>query len=122
YRPAHHNGPPYCNRTLKGVTCYLSRTHEENQFGSAQTKSPAQVDASCHQVGKLSISKQLPKQATVFEESQDPIFKSLHVIRVLDPERMVVLYFIYTESELAGDLPGHVDVIRLPVRGRQTAE
>jgi len=44
--------------------------------------------------------------------------KALHVIRVLDSERMVALYFIYTESELAGKLPGHIDVIRLPARGK----
>ena len=112
----------YDDPLLKGVTCYLSRTHEENQFGNAQTKSLSQADASCHQAGNLSISKPLPKQATVFGESQDPIFKALHVIRVLDPKRLVVLYFIYTESELAGNLPGHVDVIRLPVRGKQTGE
>jgi CreA protein len=112
----------YDDPLLKGVTCYLSRTHEENQFGNTQTNSLSQADVSCHQVGKISISRQLPKQATVFGESQDPIFKALHVIRVLDPERSVVLYFIYTESELAGDLPGHVDLVRLPMRESRTAE
>jgi len=112
----------YDDPLLKGVTCYLSRTHEENQLGNPQTRSITQADASCHQVGKVSVTRQVPKQAIVFEESQDPIFKALHVIRVLDSERMVALYFIYTESELAGNLPGHVDVIRLPARGKQTAE
>jgi CreA protein len=44
------------------------------------------------------------------------------VFRILDPSRQTVLYFSYTENELAGDLPGHVDVIQLPVRGGRTAE
>jgi CreA protein len=108
----------YDDPLLKGVTCYLSRTREENQFDNTQMQALSQADVSCHQVGKIKISKQLPKQAAVFSESQDPIFKALHVIRVVDPERLVVLYLIYTESELAGNLPGHVNVVQLPVRGR----
>ncbi|WP_322789558.1 CreA family protein [Paraburkholderia caribensis] len=66
----------YDDPLLKGVTCYLSRTHEDNQFGNPQTGSISQADASCHQVGKVSVTRQVPKQAAVFEESQDPIFKS----------------------------------------------
>ncbi|MDR5799224.1 MULTISPECIES: CreA family protein [Caballeronia] len=101
----------YDDPLLKGVTCYLSRNHEDNRSGNAQTRSMSQADVSCHQVGKLSVSGQVPKQAIVFDESRAPIFKALHVIRILDSERLVMLYLIYTESELAGDLPGHVDVI-----------
>jgi len=113
----------YNDPLLKGVTCYVSRPHDENALGgnSPPTRTPdAQV--SCHQVGKLTMPSQVPKQAQVFDESVDPIFRVVHVFRILDPSRLTVLYFSYTESELAGDLPGHVDVIRLPIRGRQTAE
>ncbi|MGF6973669.1 CreA protein [Paraburkholderia sp. JPY465] len=104
---------------LRGITCYVSKSHDENALGgtSQPTRAP-DAEVSCHQVGKLTASNRVPKQAQVFDESVDPIFRVLHVFRILDASRQSVLYFSYTESELAGDLPGHVDVIQLPVRGR----
>ncbi|SEJ83783.1 CreA family protein [Paraburkholderia diazotrophica] len=108
---------------LKGVTCYVSRSHNEHSLGGTYP-TPRTPDAqiSCHQVGKLTTPAQVPQQAQVFDESVDPVFKVLHVIRVLDPSRLAVVYFSYNENELAGDLPGHVDVIQLPVRGRRPPE
>lgn len=104
---------------LFGVTCYVSRSHDENALGgNSQPPRAPDAEVSCHQAGKLITPTQVPKQAQVFDESVDPIFRVLHVFRILDPSRLTVLYFSYTESELAGDLPGHVDVIMLPVRGR----
>ena len=113
----------YNDPLLKGVTCYVSRSHDENALGgNSQPTRASDAEVSCHQVGKLITPTQIPRQAQVFDESVDPIFRVLHVFRILDPSRLTVLYFSYTESELAGDLPGHVDVIQLPVRGRRTAE
>ena len=109
----------YNDPLLKGVTCYVSRSHDENVLGgNSQPPRAPDAEVSCHQAGKLITPTQVPKQAQVFDESVDPIFRVLHVFRILDPSRLTVLYFSYTESELAGDLPGHVDVITLPVRGR----
>ena len=111
----------YDDPLLKGVTCYVSRSHDENTFGGSTPPTP-DVEVSCHQVGKLVTPNRIPRQAQVFDASVDPIFGLLHIFRILDPTRLTVLYFSYTENELAGDLPGHVDVIRLPVRRRPTEE
>ena len=111
----------YDDPLLKGVTCYVSRSHDENTFGGSTPPTP-DVEVSCHQVGKLVTPNRIPRQAQVFDASVDPIFGLLHIFRILDSNRLTVLYFSYTENELAGDLPGHVDVIRLPVRGRPTGE
>jgi len=108
---------------LKGVTCYVSRTHDENSFGgNAQPGRIPGAEVSCHQVGKISVSKNIPQQAQVFDESMDPVFRELHVFRILDPKRLTVLYFSYSESELAGDMPGRIDVIRLQGRTAQSGE
>jgi CreA protein len=109
----------YDDPLLKGVTCYVSRSHDENTLGgTSQPMHASDAQATCHQVGKLTTSNRLPKRAQVFDESVDPVFRVLHVFRVLDPSRQSVLYFSYTENELAGDLPGHVDVIQLPIPRR----
>jgi CreA protein len=113
----------YDDPLLKGVTCYVSRSHDENGLGGSAPPAPMpDVEVSCHQVGKLETPNKIPHQSQVFDASVDPIFGLLHIFRILDPNRMTVLYFSYTENELAGDLPGHVDVIRLPGRGKQTGE
>ncbi|WP_376699313.1 CreA family protein [Burkholderia contaminans] len=106
----------YDDPLLKGVTCFISGPvsgsdgrdlHDRNSGGAA-------TSVSCHQVGPLPITVRVPQQAQVFDESTDPAFRSIHIIRILDMRRLVVLYFSFTKSDLAGDLPGHVDVVRLP--------
>lgn len=96
--------------------------HREGDFGSAQPERTSDVVVSCQQVGKLSTPTLISEQAQVFDESVDPVFRTVHVIRILDAKRLTVLYVSYTESELAGNLPGHVDVIRLPVRGKRAGQ
>jgi CreA protein len=104
---------------LKGVTCYVSRTHDDNSFGgNAPATRASYAEVTCHQVGKISFPAQIPQQAQVFDESSDVIFRKLHVFRILDRTRLTVLYFSYTESELSGDMPGRVDVIPLPGPGK----
>ncbi|MBP0593398.1 CreA family protein [Paraburkholderia sp. LEh10] len=108
---------------LKGVTCYLSRSHDENSFrDNAPTTGTSDAEVSCHQVGKLEATGKLPRRAQVFDASTDPIFSTVHVFRILDPGRLAVVYFSYTENELSGNLPGHVDMIRLPMRGKLMGE
>jgi CreA protein len=107
---------------LKGVTCYVSGMHRDGDLSGVQSGRTSDAVVSCQQVGKLSMRKQIPAQAQVFDESVDRVFSAVHVIRILDAKRLTVLYLSYTESELAGNLPGHVDVIRLPMRGTQTGQ
>lgn len=103
---------------IKGVTCFISEPHTGSVRGGIHDRRASDIasSVSCHQVGTLSMPVSVPQQAQVFDESVDPIFRAIHVFRILDTKRFVLLYFSYTESELAGDLPGHVDVIRLPAR------
>ncbi|MEM5343597.1 CreA family protein [Paraburkholderia azotifigens] len=108
---------------LRGVTCYVSQSEDERSLGdNAPATRTSDAAVSCHQVGKLETHGKLPQRAQVFDASTDPIFRTVHVFRILDSSRLTVLYFSYTENELSGDLPGHVDMIRLPTRGRQMGE
>ncbi|WP_211193357.1 CreA family protein [Paraburkholderia sp. UYCP14C] len=112
----------YEDPLVKGVTCYVSSTHRDDDLGNVQSGHATDAVVSCQQVRTLSTPSLVPKQAQVFDESVDPIFKTIHVIRILDRKRLTVLYVSYMESDLAGNLPGHVDVIRLEVRGKQAAQ
>ncbi|WP_233837769.1 CreA family protein [Paraburkholderia sp. ZP32-5] len=112
----------YDDPLLKGVTCYLSGARAENWGNYSQLDRSAGVTVACRQVGKLRTPARIPAQALVFDESANPIFSAIHVVRILDARRSAVLYFSYTESDVAGDLPGHIDVIRLPADGNRAGQ
>ncbi len=105
----------YDDPLLKGVTCFVSEPHTSDERPSFRDGHGAEASVSCHQTGMLATTARLPRQAQVFDESVDPVFRSVHVVRIVDNRRLVVLYFSYMESDVAGDLPGRVDVVRLPV-------
>lgn len=104
----------YDDPLVKGVTCYVSASHSDAALGAGHVPNGADVTASCHQTGDLRVAETLPRQAQVFTAASDPIFDSLHIIRVLDTERHSLVYFTYMEDKVAGDLPGTMYVIRLP--------
>ncbi|MGY6123587.1 CreA family protein (plasmid) [Paraburkholderia strydomiana] len=104
----------YDDPLVKGVTCYVTESHSNGAFGGGRMARTADLTASCHQTGNLEVAAAVPAQATVFTAQRSPIFGSLHVFRVVDVERHALVYFTYSEDETAGDLPGHLYVIRLP--------
>ncbi|ACD19964.1 CreA family protein [Paraburkholderia phytofirmans] len=108
----------YEDPLVSGVTCYVSESQSDGALGSGRVTHGADQTASCHQTGNIRIAETVPKQAQVFTAESDPAFDSLHIIRVLDAERHSLVYFTYNEDEVAGDLPGRIDVIRLPAGPR----
>jgi CreA protein len=111
----------YDDPLVKGVTCYVSKSHSDGALGSGRTTHGTDLTASCHQTGNIRIAKTVPRQAQVFTAESDAPFDSLHIIRVLDTERHSLVYFTYNEDEVAGDLPGRIYVIRLPAGPRMPA-
>jgi CreA protein len=108
----------YDDPLVRGVTCYVSRSQSEGALGSGRVTHGTDQTASCHQTGNIRVAETVPAQAQVFTAESDPAFDSLHIIRVLDTERHSLVYFTYNEDEVAGDLPGRIDVIRLPAGPR----
>ncbi|AOI99813.1 MULTISPECIES: CreA family protein [Burkholderia] len=112
---AHIGISAYDDPKLHGVTCFVSEPHTRDERPPLRDGHGAGASVSCHQTGTLATTARLPRLAQVFDESVDPVFGSIHVVRIVDLRRLVVVYFSYMESDVAGDLPGHVDVVRLPV-------
>lgn len=111
----------YDDPLVKGVTCYVSESHSDGALGSGRAIHGSDLTASCHQTGDIRIVGIVPSQAQVLTAASDPIFDSLHIIRILDSGRHSLVYFTYNEDEVAGDLPGRIDVIRLPAGLRMPA-
>jgi CreA protein len=104
----------YDDPLVNGVTCYASESHSDGALGSGRIPQGTDLTASCHQTGNIRVGESVPRQAQVFTASLSPTFDSLHIIRIVDAERHSLVYFTYSESDVAGDLPGRMDVIRLP--------
>jgi CreA protein len=104
----------YADPLVKGVTCYISKSDSDSALGGGRISNAADVSAACEQTGTISLSENIPRQAQVFTAAVDPTFDSLHIIRVLDTEHNALVYFCYTEDDVAGNLPGQLHVIRLP--------
>ncbi|AQH05230.1 CreA family protein (plasmid) [Burkholderia sp. KK1] len=108
----------YNDPLVRGVTCYVSRSHSNGALGGGRIAGAIDASASCQQTGAISVAETVPPQAPVFTADIDSTFGSLHIIRVLDTERRSLVYFSYSEDEAAGNLPGHLFVIRLPAGSR----
>ena len=111
----------YNDPLVKGVTCYVSKSHSDGTLGAGHISHGTDVTASCQQTGNISVAKIAPRQAQVFTAEVDPTFNSLHIIRVLDAERHSLVYFSYNEDAVAGNLPGYLHVIRLPAGSKMLA-
>lgn len=104
----------YDDPLVKGITCYVSQSRDDAVLGSGRLPRSTDLDASCQQTGDISLSPAVPRQALVFGAAGEPHFDSLHIIRIVDNEHRALVYFTYSEDATAGDMPGHLSVIRLP--------
>lgn len=91
---------------VKGVTCYVSSSKTgglTGALGMASERSEASI--ACRQVGPIELSakvKATPKGAEVFSESRSILFKKMRVVRMLDPQRNVLLYLVYFDKLIDG--------------------
>ncbi|ASV97052.1 CreA family protein [Paraburkholderia aromaticivorans] len=104
----------YDDPLVNGVTCYVSESQSDGALGGGRVPQAVDMTASCHQTGNIRIAETVAQRAQVFTAELNPAFDALHVFRILDTERHSLVYFIYSESGVAGDLPGRIYVIRLP--------
>ena len=94
----------YDDPKVKGVTCYVSRARTggvKGTVGLAEDKSEASI--ACRQVApRLSFAGPLPQQEDVFSERMSILFKRLHVVRIVDKSRNVLVYLTYSDRLIEG--------------------
>lgn len=93
----------YDDPKVSGITCYVSRAKTGGIAGSlglAQDTSDASI--ACRQVGDIVFKDAVPTQETVFSERQSILFKKLHIVRLADPKRKVLVYLTYSDKLVDG--------------------
>ena len=105
----------YDDPLVPGVTCYVSRAVAggiKGTLGLAEDRTEASI--ACRQVGPMSFPKPLPKQGDVFTERMSVLFKKLHVLRVVDPARNVLVYMTYSDKLVDGSAKNSLTAVPVP--------
>lgn len=101
---------------VKGVSCYVSRARTGGvgaYVGMAEDTSDASI--ACRQVADaLKFSEKLPRQESVFTARSSILFKTLQVVRMVDPARNTLIYLTYSSKLVDGSPKNSVTAVPVP--------
>jgi CreA protein len=76
---------------------------------------PTEASIACRQVGAIRFTGgPLKQQADVFTERMSLIFKTLHVVRVVDAKRNTLVYLTYSDRVATGSAKNSVTAVPMP--------
>lgn len=105
----------YDDPLVAGVTCYVSRARTGGIKGSlGLAEDPSEASIACRQVGPISFTGPLKQQTDVFSERMSFIFKTLHVVRVVDKKRNTLVYLTYSDRVVSGSPKNAVTAVPVP--------
>jgi len=97
---------------VTGVACYLSSAKTggiSGSLGIASDTSDASV--ACRQVGPISFPDTLESGKEAFKEKRSMFFKNLHVIRMIDRKRKVLVYLTYSDHLIDGSPKNSISAV-----------
>jgi CreA protein len=105
----------YDDPVVQGVTCYVSRARTGGVKGTLGiAEDPTEASIACRQVAPLSFTGPVKQKDDVFSVSMSLIFKSLHVVRVVDAKRNTLVYLTYSDRIVSGSAKNSVSAVPMP--------
>ena len=105
----------YDDPVVQGVTCYVSRARTGGVKGTLGiAEDPTEASIACRQVGPLNFTGPVKQKDDVFSVSMSLIFKSLHVVRVVDTKRNALVYLTYSDRVVSGSAKNSVSAVPMP--------
>jgi CreA protein len=105
----------YDDPLVAGVTCYVSRARTGGVKGTLGiAEDPTEASIACRQVGPVNIAQPLKRQTDVFSTSMSLIFKTLHVVRIVDAKRNTLVYLTYSDRIVSGSAKNSVTAVPIP--------
>jgi len=105
----------YDDPLVAGVTCYVSRARTGGVKGTLGiAEDPTEASIACRQVSTIGFTSPLPVQTDVFTERLSFIFKTLHVVRVVDRKRNTLVYLTYSDRVATGSPKNSVTAVAVP--------
>ncbi|HTH15116.1 MAG TPA: CreA family protein [Magnetospirillum sp.] len=106
---------------VSGVTCYLSRAKKggvSGGLGVAEDTSDASI--ACRQVAPIAFKAKVKDGEEVFKKDTSLLFKTMQVVRFLDPKRNVLVYLVYSDRIIEGSPKNSISVVPIPAGQGQT--
>jgi CreA protein len=105
----------YDDPAVSGVTCYVSRARTGGLKGALGiAEDPTEASIACRQVGPIHFSEPVRQQSDVFTEHLSLIFKTLHVVRIVDGKRNTLVYLTYSDRVMSGSAKNSVTAVPVP--------
>jgi CreA protein len=105
----------YDDPQVHGITCYVSRARTGGVKGTLGiAEDPTEASIACRQVGPISFTGPLKQQDDVFNERMSFLFKTLHVVRVVDAKRNALVYLTYSDRVVSGSARNSVTAVPVP--------
>ncbi len=105
----------YDDPQVSGITCYVSRARTGGIKGTlGVAEDPTEASIACRQVGPIQFSGPIKQQADVFSERMSLLFKTLHVVRVVDTKRNALVYLTYSDRIASGSAKNSVTAVPMP--------
>lgn len=105
----------YDDPAVPGVTCYVSRARTGGLKGTLGiAEDPTEASIACRQVGPIRFSEPVRQQEDVFTERMSLIFKTLHVVRIVDAKRNTLVYLTYSDRVASGSAKNSVTAVPVP--------
>ena len=105
----------YDDPQVQGITCYVSRARTGGVKGTLGiAEDPTEASIACRQVGPISFAGPLKQQADVFNERMSLLFKTLHVVRVVDAKRNALVYLTYSDRVVSGSAKNSITAVPVP--------
>ena len=113
----------YDDPLVTGVTCYVSRARTGGVKGTLGiAEDPTEASIACRQVGPIKIAEPLKQKQDVFTDRMSLIFKTLHVVRVVDAKRNTLVYLTYSDKLVEGSPKNAITAVAVPATSPIPAE
>lgn len=100
---------------VEGVACHFTVPEIGGWKGWAGlAEERSEISLACRQVGPISFKEPLKQQTDVFSERMSFIFKTLHVVRVVDAKRNTIVYLTYSDRIVSGSPKNAVTAVPMP--------
>lgn len=105
----------YDDPKVEGVACYVSKPQRGGVAGMVGVaEEVSDVSIACRQVGPIRFKEALPQQEDAFTERRSLLFKTLHVVRMVDTARNALVYLTYTDKLIQGSPKNAVTAVPVP--------
>lgn len=105
----------YDDPIVQGVTCYVSRARTGGVKGTLGiAEDPSEASIACRQVGPVRFTGPIKQKDDVFSDRLSFIFKTLHVVRIVDTKRNTLVYLTYSDRVISGSPKNSVTAVPMP--------